>query len=160
MTNLSNFNTTLDFENHVLKNVIGRDFPIYGTGDQERGQLLEIKCFGKIKGNTTEDLKINKGDTWELKCFYGDKVHISKIKSKKNLKNKVYEKMKRLYLIERNNQISNVKFLRFYKLKELNKKKFLNKISIRYSKNRNYYEVYFKSISDLEYCYGDIKEVK
>ena len=38
MTNLSNFKTTLDFENHVLKKIIGRDFPIYGTGDQERGQ--------------------------------------------------------------------------------------------------------------------------
>ena len=69
MTNLSNFKTTLDFENHVLKKIIGRDFPIYGTGDQERGQLLETLCFGKIKGNGTEDLKINKGWTWELKCF-------------------------------------------------------------------------------------------
>ena len=107
-----------------------------------------------------EDLKINKGWTWELKCFYGDKIHISKIKNKKNLKNKVFEKMKRLYLIERNNQLANVKFLKFYKLKKLNKKKFLDKIIIRFSKSRNYYEVYFKSIADLEYCYGDIKEVK
>ena len=160
MTNLSNFKTTLDFENHVLKKIIGRDFPIYGTGDQERGQLLETLCFGKIKGNATEDLKINKGWTWELKCFYGDKVHISKIKNKNNLKNKVFEKMKRLYLIERNNQLSNVKFLKFYKLKKLSKTKFLDKIIIRFSKSRNYYEVYFKSIADLEYCCGDIKEVK
>lgn len=160
MTNLSNFKTTLDFENHVLKKIIGRDFPIYGTGDQERGQLLETLCFGKIKGNSTVDLRINKGWSWELKCFYGEKIHISKIKSKKNLKNKVFKKMKRLYLIERNNQIATVKFLRFYKLKKLNKKKFLDKIIIRFSKNRNYYEVYFKSISDLEYCYDDIKEVK
>lgn len=160
MTNLSNFKTTLDFENHVLKKIIGRDFPIYGTGDQERGQLLETLCFGKIKGNSSVDLRINKGWTWELKCFYGEKIHISKIKSKKNLKNKVFKKMKRLYLIERNNQIASVKFLRFYKLKKLNKKKFFNKIVIRHSKNRNYYEVYFKSISDLEYCYSDIKEVK
>lgn len=160
MTNLSNFKTTLDFENHVLKKIIGRDFPIYGTGDQERGQLLETLCFGKIKGNSTVDLRINKGWSWELKCFYGEKIHISKIKSKKNLKNKVFKKMERLYLIERNNQIASVKFLRFYKLKKLNRKKFLDKIIIRYSKNRNYYEVYFKSISDLEYSYGDIKEVK
>ena len=160
MTNLSNFKTTSDFENHVLKKIIGRDFPIYGTGDQERGQLLETLCFGKIKGNATEDLKINKGWTWELKCFYGDKIHISKIKNKKNLKNKVFEKMKRLDLIERNNQLANVKFLKFYKLKKLNKTKFLDKIIIRFSKSRNYYEVYFKSIADLEYCYGDIKEVK
>ena len=117
MTNLSNFKTTLDFENHVLKKIIGRDFPIYGTGDQERGQLLETLCFGKIKGSSTVDLRINKGWSWELKCFYGEKIHISKIKSKKNLKNKVFKKMKRLYLIERNNQIATVKFLRFYKLK-------------------------------------------
>jgi len=160
MTDLSNFKTTLDFENHVLKKIIGRDFPIYGTGDQERGQLLEKLCFGRIIGNSTVDLIINKGWSWELKCFYGEKIHISKIKTKKNLKNKVFKKMERLYLIERNNQIATVKFLRFYKLKKLDKKKFLDKIVIRFSKNRNYYETYFKSISDLEYCYGDIKEVK
>lgn len=159
MTNLSNFKTTLDFEKHVLDKVLGREFTIKGTGDQERGQLLEKLCLGKVIGNNKCDLQINNGWDYELKCYYGNKVHISKFKSKKNLKKKVFEKMRRLYLFKRNNQLCTVTFLQLYKLKELNKKKFFEKIKIRYSKSKKEYEVYFNTISDIEYCYNNIKEV-